>query len=117
MTDLLISLIKIEDRYFPAYQAVDRDPTSDRRDNAKLGEMRSDRIDHCSLPMDEEMARVWFPIGIGFGLSRIGFVEETTHFELVERATASKSEMGQKGDDPGGRAACPLGSWKPRSLT
>jgi hypothetical protein len=24
MTDLLISLIKIEDRYFPVYQAVDR---------------------------------------------------------------------------------------------
>jgi len=100
-------------------------PPSDRRDNAKLGEMRSDRIDHRSLPTDEEMARAWFtsasslpmPIGIGFGLSRIGFVEETTHFELVERATASKSEMGQKGDDPGGRAACPLGSWKPRSLT
>jgi hypothetical protein len=73
-------------------------PPSDRRDNAKLGEMRSDRIDHRSLPTDEEMARAWFtsasslpmPIGFGFGLSRIGFVEETTHFELVERATASK---------------------------
>jgi hypothetical protein len=64
--------------------------------------MRSDRIDHRSLPTDEEMARAWFtsasslpmPIGFGFGfgfgLSRIGFVEETTHFELVERATASK---------------------------
>jgi len=75
-------------------------PPSDRRDNAKLGEMRSDRIDHRGLPTDEEMARAWFtsasslpmPIGIGFGfgLSRIGFVEETTHFELVERATASK---------------------------
>jgi hypothetical protein len=26
MTDLLISLIKIEDRYFPVHQAVDRHP-------------------------------------------------------------------------------------------
>ncbi len=47
MTDLLISLIKIEDRYFPVYQDVD----------AKLGKMRSDLIDHRSLLTDEEMAR------------------------------------------------------------
>jgi hypothetical protein len=50
-------------------------PTSDRSDNAKLGKMRSDRIDHRSLLTDEEMARAWFtranslpmPIGIGLG--------------------------------------------------
>jgi hypothetical protein len=50
-------------------------PTSDRCDNAKLGKMRSDRIDHRSLLTDEEMARAWFtranslpmPIGIGLG--------------------------------------------------
>jgi hypothetical protein len=49
-------------------------PASDRCDNAKLGEMRSDRIDHRSLLTDEEMARTWFtranslpmPIDIGF---------------------------------------------------
>jgi hypothetical protein len=35
-------------------------PTSDRCDNAKLGKMRSDRIDHLSLLTDEEMARAWF---------------------------------------------------------
>jgi hypothetical protein len=77
-------------------------PPSDRRDNAKFGEMRSDRIDHRSLPTDEEMARAWFTsasslpmpigIGIGFGLSRIGFVEETTHFELAERAAGSSPQ-------------------------
>ena len=72
MTDLLISLIKIEDRDFPVYQAVDRHP-SDRCDNAKPGKMRSDRIDHRSVLTDEEIARAWFtranslpmPIGIG----------------------------------------------------
>jgi len=50
-------------------------PTSDRCDNAKLGKMRSDRIDHRSLLTGEEMARAWFPranslpmpIGIGLG--------------------------------------------------
>ncbi|MDA9506178.1 hypothetical protein XI09_16370 [Bradyrhizobium sp. CCBAU 11386] len=67
-------------------------PAPDRCDNAELGEMRSDRIDHCSLPTDEEMARVWFtranslPMPIGIGLSQIGVVEETTHFELEEPA-------------------------------
>jgi hypothetical protein len=45
-------LIKIKDRYFPVYQAVDRPPTSDRCDNAKLGKMRSDQIDHLSLLTD-----------------------------------------------------------------
>jgi len=69
MTDLLISLIKIKDRYFPIYQAVDRHPTSDRCDNAKFGKMRSDRIDHRSLPTDEEMANsLPMPNGIGLGL-------------------------------------------------
>ena len=29
----------------------------DRRDNAKLGKVRADRIDHCSLLADEQMAR------------------------------------------------------------
>ena len=30
--------------------------TPDRRDNAELGEVRSDRINHCSLLADEQMA-------------------------------------------------------------
>jgi len=44
MTDLLISLIKIEDRYFPAYQAVDRDPTvrSARQRKTRRDALRSD---------------------------------------------------------------------------
>ena len=29
----------------------------DRRDNAKLGKVRADRIDHCSLLADEQLAR------------------------------------------------------------
>jgi hypothetical protein len=57
MTDLLISLIKIKDRYFPFTKRLIDTPTSDRCDNAKLGKMRSDRIDHRSLLTDEEMAR------------------------------------------------------------
>jgi len=32
-------------------------PASDRCDNAKLGKMRSDRIDHRGLLTDQEMAR------------------------------------------------------------
>jgi hypothetical protein len=35
-------------------------PASDRCDDAKLGKMRSGRIDHRSLLTDEEMPRSWF---------------------------------------------------------
>jgi hypothetical protein len=57
MTDLLISLIKIKDPTLPFTKRLIYTPTSDRCDNAKLGKMRSDRIDHRSLLTDEEMAR------------------------------------------------------------
>jgi hypothetical protein len=68
MTDLLISLIKIKDRYFPVYQAVDRHPYV--RPVRQCKTRRSDRIDHRSLLTDEEMARansLPMPIGIGLG--------------------------------------------------
>jgi hypothetical protein len=50
-------------------------PASERCDNAKIGKMRSDRIDHRNLLTGEEMARTWFtrenslpmPIDIGLG--------------------------------------------------
>jgi hypothetical protein len=57
MTDLLISLIKIKDRHFRFTKRLIDTPTPDRCDNAKLGNMRSDRIDHRGLLTDEEMAR------------------------------------------------------------
>lgn len=68
MTDLLISLIKIKDRYFPFTKRLIDTPTSDRCDNAIFGKMRSDRIDHRSLLTDEEVANSQpMPIGIGLG--------------------------------------------------
>ena len=60
MTDLLISLIKIKPRYFPLTKRLIDIPASDRCDNAKLGKMRSGRIDHRSLLTDEGMPRTWF---------------------------------------------------------
>jgi hypothetical protein len=57
---------------------------SERCDNAKIGKMRSDRIDHRSLLTGEEMARIWFtranslpmPIDIGLGAA-MGVVDIT----------------------------------------
>ncbi len=56
MTDFLISLKRSMIATFPFTKRL-IDTTSDRCDNAKLGKMRSDRIDHRSLLTDEEMAR------------------------------------------------------------
>jgi hypothetical protein len=57
MTDFLISLKRSMIATFPRTKRLIDTTTSDRRDNAKLGKMRSGRIDHRSLPADEEMAR------------------------------------------------------------
>ena len=56
MTDFLISLKRSMIATFPFTKRLIDTTTSDRC-NAKLGKMRSDRIDHRSLLMDEEMAR------------------------------------------------------------
>ena len=57
MTDFLISLKRSMIATFPFTKRLIDATTSDRCDNAKLGKMRSDRIDHRSLLTDEEMAR------------------------------------------------------------
>jgi hypothetical protein len=57
MTDFLISLKRSMIATFPFTKRLIDTTTSDRCDNAKLGKMRSDRIDHRSLLTDEEMAR------------------------------------------------------------
>ena len=57
MTDFLISLKRSMIATFPFTKRLIDTPTFDRSDNAKLGKMRSDRIVHRSLLVDEEMAR------------------------------------------------------------
>lgn len=57
MTDFLISLKRSMIATFPFTKRLIDTTTFDRCDNAKLGKMRSDRIDHRSLLTDEEMAR------------------------------------------------------------
>jgi hypothetical protein len=57
MTDFLISLKRSMIATFPFTKRLIDTPTSDRCDNAKLGKMRSDRIDHRGLLTDQEMAR------------------------------------------------------------
>jgi hypothetical protein len=49
MTDFLISLKRSMIATFPFTKRLIDTITSDRCDNAKLGKMRSDRIDHRSL--------------------------------------------------------------------
>jgi hypothetical protein len=57
MTDFLISLKRSMIATFPFTRRLIDTPASDRCDNAKLGKMRSDRIDHRGLLTDQEMAR------------------------------------------------------------
>jgi hypothetical protein len=57
MTDFFISLKRPMIATFPFTKRLIEATTSDRCDNAKLGKLRSDRIDHRSLLTDEEMAR------------------------------------------------------------
>jgi len=57
MTDFLITLKRSMIATFPFTKRLIDTPASDRCDNAKLGKMRSDRIDHRGLLTDQEMAR------------------------------------------------------------